>query len=273
MPDDKSDRTFIGMGPNSTMESRTRAPSNPMWLARTKVRQSSRLPFVSWEMRRPSEEDIANVDAITYPVREPQSFAGLHGNRGRIREMLRKAASRMLKAGIPSKLSVPDAEFTKNIGAAANDMRLPAHHGLCLPFFSWDVQAEALLDAASLRASGDFLGACQHLVAPQEPAVRFSQAGVGLVGVDPRHVAWRTFLDCQRGDVASSDFLMDLASFAWFVLQHDVPFPDVILGGTFIKEAGGERRVLLATRRDGGWSVGPFRPEDGSGPAAVIVMS
>lgn len=133
--------------------------------------------------------------------------------------MLRKAASRMLKAGVPSKLSVPDAEFTKRIGAAANDMRLPAHHGLCLPFFSWDVHTETLLDAASVRASGDLLDACQHLVGPQDPAVRFSQAGVGLVGVDPRHVAWRTFLDCQRGDVASSDFLMDLASFAWFVQQ------------------------------------------------------
>lgn len=272
MPEDK-DRTYLGMGPDSTMDSRTHAPSNPLWLARAKIRQRSCLPFVSWEESKLSAEDSTMVNAIMYPVHEPQGYVGFHGNRDRIRETLRKAASRMLKAGVPRKLGMSDKEFVKRISIASGNMRLSAHKGLVHPFFSWDVGGADLLAAARVEVQDVYKGVIQHLVQPEDPVVRFSQAGTGLVGVDPRHVAWRTYLEAQREASAEHDLLMDLGSFAWFLLQQDVPYTPVVLGGSFVEEADAGKRILAATRGPRGWTVGLFHPDSADGPAAVLVMS
>ncbi|MBD3250858.1 hypothetical protein GF380_00040 [Candidatus Uhrbacteria bacterium] len=233
-------------------------------------RKKAALPYVSWESSL-SESDLALAMNISYP-REPDSYHGQIFTNAHFRnQCLAQVSKGLTHSGLAKALQMKKSDmasfFTK-----PKTVRV-SNHALTQPFYSWNMDLTLLFETANIRVRGSLQDACRHLVAlDKHSRVRFTQVGAGLVGVNPRLTAWRSWLDFQqRDDVVRHDYLMTLPHFAWLSLQADLLFDAYILGGTVAVEHD-QRRVLYAQREGEGWFVDVWRDEPNLA-AAVLLMS
>lgn len=232
------------------------------------ARQKTGLPFVSWEsgaLHRDEQERMARFD---YPSREPVNpEKRLSSDPKIMARAYLKAISSLIRLGVAEALKTRRQDLvTKCVDTATAHPR--AHLGLTRPFYSWPILDAKLCRLASLVFDPEAHD-CVHLVEPEECDLRFSQGGDGLVGLDPRLVAWRSWLNYEYGELPAFDLLMGVRHFGWYVLQHPVHYSQVILGGTHLREE--ERRLVYAERSAQGWRICPLKEHLPN--AAIMLMS
>ncbi|OGL78380.1 hypothetical protein A3E39_02665 [Candidatus Uhrbacteria bacterium RIFCSPHIGHO2_12_FULL_60_25] len=217
-------------------------------------RQKSCLPFVSWEDGSLHQEEETRIDGLAYPLDPPDGTPGLSDEPAAQAHAFRTAIWKLVESGIPEAFRITSEHVGQKCLAARIRPRL--HHGLTRPFYSWAVTDDAkLFELVGL----DFLydpKDLRHLLEPEVCDLRFTQGGDGLVGVDPRYVAWRAWRLYEHCELGMHDFLMDLRSFAWYSLQHPIPHERLILGGSHL-EKDHARLVVVSPKpaNKKGWMV------------------
>lgn len=236
-------------------------------IASADARSKSCLPYVSWEKTLRTDEQCLAL-GISYPRTAPPDRP-LISDRQALRSAVREAIQNFKRTGLPDRLGIRRTDLQKYFPVPKNTDKV--NPALALIFFSWNVDDAPLFRAADVHVKQSIMGSLEHLIRPRKPRARFTQAGEGLVGVNPRLAAWRSWLDFQQGVAKRHDYFMDLRSFCWLTLQHDLLYDAFILGGTVVAE-GDDGRILCALRTHKGWFVDEWREHQCSAPA-VLLMS
>jgi len=229
----------------------------------------SGLPYVSWDDSL-TQEDEARALAIEYPDTQLKGFEQFLESASMLYDARRKAGKRLISQGVHEALGLSADEFARRM--STTDDRFPKHDGFHQLFFRTTWDETSLLSLAKITVPGE-LAAFKNLDMAGDAEVVYTNGGMGFI-VNPRLVAWRIWLDYTNGQEVTRrhDYLMDLVSFAWYVLQNDVPHDRVVLGGSYV-EQDGEKRILSAVRDSvtARWKVELWQKE--LGPAAVIIMT
>lgn len=235
------------------------------------ARQRSGLPYVSWEPAPKHRDEEERIDAIPYPVDPPDGEPGLADDEVDQARAFLAAIQSLVKRGVPQALHLTVENLKTKCLAATRRER--AHHGLTRPFYSWPVEDEKLFTLAGIRTE-DALFDLKYLVEPTECVLRYSQGGDGLVGADPRLVAWRAWRLFEHCEHTTHDLLMDLRSFAWYSLQHQVKHDRFILGGSRYANDQNSSVAVMRLQDKVSWFVRTLPPYVGSiADYTVAIMS
>lgn len=230
-------------------------------------RQRSCLPFVSWEQYLRSDEELLAL-GITYPRKPSLDRPNLLDDRQALRSAVKDVMQRFKNSGLSQELGIKRSDLHKYFPVPKSIGKL--NPACTTVFYGWNVDEQKLFRAAGIHVRHAIHELFVHLIRPRKPRARFTQGGEGLVGVNPRLAAWRSWLDFQRGVASRHDYFMDLRNFAWLTLQHDLPYDHYLIGGTIVQE-GDERRVLCATRTHEGWFVDEYRDSSDRAPAIPLM--
>lgn len=259
-----SRRSSPSLAPTTGTSLGTKTTAGATHMVSLPARKKTGLPYVCWEARISLDRE-SKAACLDYPLDPPIEGESLVSDPKFLVAAARDSIRRLLGSNLHEGLGLTKAAMTEC--SAKAEWHEPMHHGFREVFCRWKVDEVMLFSHAHIRLADGVIQAARHLVPTGAPEMVFTN-GAGFVA-HPKYVAWRTWIDYSEKTVECYDHLMDLRSFAWYALQHDIAADHVILGGSFIKE-GRDRHVLSAKRLPRGWMVDRWKEDE---PASVLITS